>query len=300
MGCDSVAACEWGDCQTPTLHFNPAASVSAARIQKPVKALALTSRQSFREGVHMSKRSKHDVAEIDGVDLDFRPRSYWADADPISAIVQNIKGQNRREMARDFIAGDVPKAWGEIDPGLLDDTLSAERRVSLGQIDPSFMGGEYLPDYRRAEVEIARIVLQSATSDVYSLRARTGARGTRIRYRFVDEYESTFFLTPATSRRPLTMSQLIALIDTAESESVETLGHPFVESMAYWQFEGGASVQDALDFVSVESSVYPQLGDYYTRRLDAWADAYRREEADEDEDDGGIIITGVQPPPASS
>ena len=34
------------------------------------------------------------------------------------------------------------------------------------------MGGEYLPGYRRNEVEIVRIELDSTTSDVISLRAR--------------------------------------------------------------------------------------------------------------------------------
>jgi len=42
----------------------------------------------------------------------------------------------------------------------------------LDLIHPSFMGGEYLPDYRRDEIEIARIELESTTSDVISVRAR--------------------------------------------------------------------------------------------------------------------------------
>jgi len=45
-------------------------------------------------------------------------------------------------------------------------------REGLGAIHPSFMGGEYLPGYRRNEVEIVRIELDSTTSDAISLRAR--------------------------------------------------------------------------------------------------------------------------------
>ena len=41
---------------------------------------------------------------IAGIDLDFRPASYWDAADPVVAITQNIKGQLRREMVRDFIS----------------------------------------------------------------------------------------------------------------------------------------------------------------------------------------------------
>lgn len=115
----------------------------------------------------MKKRTAH-VPVADGIDLDFRPRSYGADRDPIATIVQNIKGQNRRRMARAFVAGDMPKDFGPIVDELLEDTLDNDARVSLGQIHPSFMGGEYLPDYQRSEVEIARVVLASVTQDVYS------------------------------------------------------------------------------------------------------------------------------------
>jgi hypothetical protein len=39
-------------------------------------------------------------------------------------------------------------------------------RSALGRLHPSFMGGEYLPDRRDTEVEIARINIDSTTSDV--------------------------------------------------------------------------------------------------------------------------------------
>lgn len=60
-----------------------------------------------------------------------------------------------------------------IDEGILDE------KADQGFIDnltnfwgPSWMGGEYLPDSEPGEVEIARIVLQSTTMDVFSIRAR--------------------------------------------------------------------------------------------------------------------------------
>jgi hypothetical protein len=63
---------------------------------------------------------------------------------------------------------------------LLREALDDDTRRSLDRIHPSFMGGEYLPDYGRDEVEIARIELESTTSDVISVRARP--RGRRIEY----------------------------------------------------------------------------------------------------------------------
>jgi hypothetical protein len=66
----------------------------------------------------------------------------------------------------------------ELFDDLLADTVDDETRKRLGCIHPTFMGGEYLPNYRRHEVEIARIELESTAVDVISLRARpAGSRG---------------------------------------------------------------------------------------------------------------------------
>jgi hypothetical protein len=62
------------------------------------------------------------------------------------------------------------------------------------------MGGEYLPNYRRREVEIVRIELKSTTSDVISLRARSS--GSRIKYRLIDESDSGYGLPQQSSKRP--------------------------------------------------------------------------------------------------
>ena len=48
------------------------------------------------------------------------------------------------------------------------------------------MGGEYLPDLKQDEVEIARITIASTTQDVTSVFVRRGKR--RTYYRVVDEY----------------------------------------------------------------------------------------------------------------
>jgi hypothetical protein len=103
-----------------------------------------------------------------GIDYQFRLESYWAPApNPLEAALRNVKGRNRREMIRDYHeAGNLD----QLGNSLLADTLNEQSRKNLGLIHPTFMGGEYLPDYRRSEVEIARIELESTTSDVISLR----------------------------------------------------------------------------------------------------------------------------------
>ena len=114
-----------------------------------------------------------------GINYDFQPTSYWSPgADPLGVALRNVKGRNRREMIRDFYAeGNVEVLCDE----LLTDTLDEEARDSIGRIHPSFMSGEYLPNYARHEVEIARIELESTTSDVISVRARLS--GERIKTR---------------------------------------------------------------------------------------------------------------------
>jgi len=153
------------------------------------------------------------TAATTAFDLGFRPDSYWEPADAETAILSGITGQLRREMVRDFIRGEAPAALGEISDHYLADTLSEADRASLGRINPRFMGGEYLPPYLKGEVEIARIVLQSVTMDVYSIRARR--RRGPIRYRMVDEYQTEFALGRKSSQGPLTLRQLIWLIESS-------------------------------------------------------------------------------------
>ena len=58
-------------------------------------------------------------------------------------------------------------------------------RSALGRRHTSLMGGEYLPDRRETEVEIARINIDSITSNVTSVYAKAGKE--RIRYRIVSQ-----------------------------------------------------------------------------------------------------------------
>lgn len=218
-------------------------------------------------------------------DLDFRPASYWDHADPVSAILSGIKGQNRREMARDFITGRAPGWLGEIDAGLLGSSVDDRTRGFLGATDPRWMGGEYLPDYLPGEVEIARLVLDSSTRDVISFRAR-GRRRTgrnRIRYRVVDEYHepgrARWTCRLASSARPLSLREMIALIDGARSPDYE----PGYESLAdsFRDAQNGVEPEDLVDFVRVESDFYPGLAGHFEREAAVWLMRKRVELGDE-------------------
>jgi hypothetical protein len=217
-------------------------------------------------------------------DLLYRPASYWDHAGPASAIVAGIRGQNRREMARDFLAGRAPDWLGEIDAGLLEDVLDEETRDALGASHPSWMGGEYLPDLLPGEVEIARIVLTSVLQDVISLRARRRRGGRRILYRVVDEYgepgEPGWTCRPASSVQPLAMGQLIELIETARCPRFDVGDGPLTEALR--DFQEGSDPRDLVSFVAAESEFYPGLAEYFERRAAEWLERSLREAGDEE------------------
>jgi hypothetical protein len=111
--------------------------------------------------------SKNQVPQVGGVDLDFTPDGYFTERDLQLALPSDILGQARRNIARAMVAeGEDPP------PELLEGVLTEEDRKAFGRIHPMFMGGEYLPELKEGEVEIARISLESVTADQISVRAR--------------------------------------------------------------------------------------------------------------------------------
>ena len=141
----------------------------ASEEKERAESVAAWQEEEQRQREQACKVVNHHFRHPD-IAYSFQPLSYWEIAvSPLELALRNVKGTRRREMIRDFYE------QGRLDqlvPVLAADELSDEDREVLGAIHPSFMGGEYLPGYRRNEVEIVRIELDSTTSDVISLRAR--------------------------------------------------------------------------------------------------------------------------------
>ncbi len=194
----------------------------------------------------------------------FRPQSYWEDADPLSAILRNVTGENRRRMITDYWhAGRLE----ELDSNLLRDEPDDESRMRLGRIHPSFMGGEYLPHYLVGEVEIARLCLQSTTSDVVSLRARPSPEG--ISYRVLDEYKGRFTLPISTSLLPLTLTELVRQFDDGRLHELDwdgglALGYNNMNA------DGGSDYESLRHFTAISSSFYRQLSTHYEHVFEDW------------------------------
>ena len=98
-----------------------------------------------------------------------------------------------------------------LDTELLDEAL----REAWGRLHPANMGGEYLPPLRKGEVEIARISLRIGYGRPDQCPCPAGARAHSLpRRRRVSEI-STYVCHPASSVSPLSLGELIALMESA-------------------------------------------------------------------------------------
>jgi hypothetical protein len=219
------------------------------------------------------------------IDLNFRPAHYADFDDPVAVALNGIKGQMRREMVRDMLTAEGEKrdvydvVLGPIDEEVLGERASEAFMSTMNQAyGPSWMGGEYLPDLDGREVEIARVVLASVLMDVFSVRARLvdGA----YHYSMVDEYSTEFFLTQGASEQPLTLAELVGLLDTAVGQDLQEGGHRFVEGWWWQQWEYGYPPEECTAFAWVESEQYPELGAYYQERARQWRIEREREWAE--------------------
>jgi len=224
----------------------------------------------------MTDRTRLPLPDLD---WDYRPASYWDHPDPVSAVVAGIKGQERRKAVRDAMNG-VPGA--ELPPEEFRvDSLPPHLRRLVSRLHPAFMGGEYLPDYRRGEVEIARVVLASVMQDVISIRARR-VRG-RITYRVVDEYpeHGGWSCRRRTTAEPLTLGELIRLIDGAWNGDGGDRGTVLADRFRNANLEAGDDPATIRHFVTVESDLYPELAAYYAWQAEQWYLSVMPEEEDE-------------------
>jgi len=206
-----------------------------------------------------------------GYNLEFRPKSYWDFQDPISGILCNIKGSRRRAFIRDVLAatGDRREQLlrlGSIDSALYEESLFPSLTDEMSRMGPSYMGGEYLPNTLRGEIEIARITLASVTRDVYSIRARQQKR--KFIYRMVDEYSRIWTLKRRSSTRPLSLGELIHLIDNSELEGKNAGGDQIGWLLSFQE----GYPQEISEFITVSSEIYADLEPYYVAKTWAWVE----------------------------
>ena len=201
-------------------------------------------------------------------DLSFRPDSYWEHDDPVAAVLSGIKGEARRLMVKEAL--EVGK---DVSEWLLDPLLEEAPRRFIGAIHPFFMGGEYLPPDMPGETTIARIALRSTMADVIEVRARPGGPG--LLYRIVDEYETDFVMPFDRSEAPLSLGELVELINNSEGlRQGRGLVSCEVEACCCPGGRSGRTHEEWLEsvrgFVTVTSELYPDLQDYYEAFVEEW------------------------------
>jgi hypothetical protein len=102
---------------------------------------------------------------------------------------------------------------------------------------------------------------------VISIRVRQSTVGSLLRYRVVDEHRSNYLIRPKTSRHPLTLGDLVRLIETARHETGSPLGIALLDHQ-YHASTLPASIW--ADFLEAESAAYPQLQDHYRAAVANW------------------------------
>jgi hypothetical protein len=194
-------------------------------------------------------------------DLSFQPKTYWDLRDVLTHVEARVTGKVRKELVKHALQN------GETVPSeYLKSSLSGDLKQSIGSIDPSFMGGEFLPELGENDVIIASINLKSTTSDVIAVIARLTDKG--IEYRVEDEYmdsypegEEHYKVQPNFSKEPLSFKELINLIDNARE------GGGLIDCAKNFYPE---EPEEHYDFATAESAFYPQLRDWYDESNNEW------------------------------
>jgi len=195
-----------------------------------------------------------------GIDLDYRPQTYFWALDAGIRLASDITGAHRKAMYEQAVQ-DGNDALATL---LIEEpVLSGESRQTFGSFHPAFMGGEYLPRRKAQEVEIARITIASTTQDVTCVYARRTK--SRIHYRVVDEYEGDTLSRPTrTSTRPLTLEQLVNFF-LSSWDLLDCLETNFFDD-AYPRDQVHGFIVDA------SSSFYAEFEDLVRQRVDRWLD----------------------------
>ena len=200
--------------------------------------------------------------------MDYRPRNYWGPQEVQTLVGARVKGELRRQQAISDLASN------HADHEIISESLTEEHRRAVGAVHPWFMGGEYLSDLKLKEVEIARVVMQSTTMDVVSIRARKTKH--RIIYKIVDEYPEdeswVYTLTKKTSKQPLTLSELIKLIDNAVDGGLVGIGRN-------WHYQEGSPAEEIYNFETASSAYYSELTQWYDEVNEEWLNENQDREA---------------------
>jgi hypothetical protein len=157
--------------------------------------------------------------------------------------------------------------------------------MKKSKLNLAYRPERYWPAGRRSriaaqnEVEIVRVALSSASRDAIVLKARR-AEGRRIEYRMVHEdvhgpTRQRIRVKPASSTRPLTLGEVITMLETACyagrcNEGDERFRGVIWGTLQLHLDHGVDHADDYLFLLNVRSRHYRQLERYFDQRLNDW------------------------------
>ena len=209
----------------------------------------------------LPKLLKEQQLKLSKFDLEYRPKSYFYPASLETKILAQIKGQERKKAILSFIKDNkrIPDTFFK------EESLPSDIRNELSKVHPIFMGGEYLPDTEENEVEIARIVMKSATQDIFSIRAQMNDE--TINYSIIDENENEFQLAVISSINTFSLSEMINFID--HSTIIGSDPPDLYGGGRKWAFDNEKDLS-AWDFETVQSDFYNELEPWYDLQNYIW------------------------------
>lgn len=178
------------------------------------------------------------------INLGYRPDTYF----PPQKLERYLLSKIESALVRVKIQALLDAGrHAEVRTLLTAEGISASDRKALESFHPMFMGGNYLPDTEDGEVEIARISINSTTSDVTCVYACPD--GGAIHYRVVDEYggETLQGTTEARTDKPMTLGEFADFFLEA---------WPLLDVLEL-NFEN--DLEGSLKFFTAESAFYPDF-----------------------------------------
>ena len=182
------------------------------------------------------------MTHFEKFDLGFRPTTYFSPKNLTRHQILQIKDELVRRHLLDL--------YESADFDQIDEVLKSHQQNGdqYGAIHPAFMGGQYLPDLGKNEMEIARLMIRSVTYDITALYARF--ENGRVYYRMADEYEGETLVEPTrlVADKPLSLGEMRGFFLSSYS---------LIECLEWNNFFWENGRTEALDFFEASSDFYP-------------------------------------------
>lgn len=213
---------------------------------------------------------------ISNVDLDYRPASYGPEWRSANQAIAHLTGLERRHAVRALLRDQPYRQWQALmayEELTEDEAAWAQIRRHLGP----------RPDYEHDPIEIAHLTICSTLGDWSSVAATRIDSG----YRFRILSSSDDLAGPVTqpfseAPGPLSMRELIDLIDRSRHEDDIWAEGGLVLGSVHGTLRESTSIEEAVNFVKVDSAYYPELGEYYRLLATEQANEVRRNDEYDD------------------